>query len=685
MEMKNNNVYFGNKKSDEKAGILLGKSQTFFNTLLTNSYIDKIRKMYRAYYGNFVNEVNGGHEISYTGEQGELVVLPVNHFRNLAMHMYTMITANRPTMEARSVNTDYKSLAQAYLGNSVLDYYMREKRLEDYIKTATEMAIVLGAGFVKMTWNSTAGEIYETDEESGQNIYEGELEFANLSPLDVVVDGTKEQWSQNEWVLVRSYENRYNLMAKYPEMADKIKGLPSKSEDSIYKLTVFSNDETDDIPIYEFYHKKTEAMPDGNYMLFLDNSIVLLDTAMPYRQLPVFRIVPSDIMGTPYGYSPMFDVFPIQEGINSLYSAIMTNQNAFMVQNVFVPRGADLNVNSLEGAMNVIEGNAKPEALNLTSTPPEVFQFLQMLIQSAETISGVNSVARGNPEASLKSGTALALVQSMALQFISGLQQSYVKLIESIGTALINNLKAFSTAPKVIALVGKNNRPYLKEFTGDDISSINRVIVDIGNPLSRTTAGRVQMAEQLLQMKLLKTPEQYFQIINTGKLEAAYEGEMNELLLIKSENERFLEGETPIVSPLDAHRMHITEHKSVLADPDVRRDPVLVKSVLDHIEEHVNSLRNTDPDLLALIGEQALPPIQANPVGPEDLNENGMTQATLKNSPMQGMMNNPNQLPGPGQSITGQATPQGENLPNLPKPPPPFDQLPVTAQQNQPN
>jgi hypothetical protein len=232
-----------------------------------------------------------------------------------------------------------------------------------------------------------------------------------------------------------------------------------------------------------------------------------------------------------------------------------------------------------------------------------------MLIQSAETISGVNSVTRGNPEASLKSGTALALVQSMSLQYISGLQQSYVKLIEDVGTAIVQILKDFATTPKVITLVGKNNRPLLKEFTGEQISAINRVVVDVGNPLARTTAGRVQMAEQMLQMNLIKSPEQYFQVINTGKIETLFEGEMNELLLIKSENEQMLEGKDVLVSPLDKHRLHINEHKAVLSDPDLRRDPELVRIVLDHIEKHLNALRETDPALLQLVGEQPLPPI----------------------------------------------------------------------------
>ena len=180
----------------------------------------------------------------------------------------------------------------------------------------------------------------------------------------------------------------------------------------------------------------------------------------------------------------------------------MTNQNAFLVQSLYVPRGADISVNTLGEGMNIVEGNAKPEPLQMSATPAEAFEFLKEIVQSMETLSGVNSVARGNPEASLKSGTALALVQSMALQFMSGLQQSYIKLIEDTGSSLIQILKDFAAAPRVIAIVGKNNRPLLREFTGESISAINRVVVDVGNPLSRSIAGRVQMAEQLLQIKL---------------------------------------------------------------------------------------------------------------------------------------------------------------------------------------
>jgi len=611
--MDNNQKYFAAQEADKTANVLLGKSETFFNNLNSNSYINKMRDMYRFYYGHFNGNADDSHEVSFTGEQGELVKLPVNHFRNLARHMYNMITANRPTLEARAVNSDYKSLSQTYLANGILDYYMREKGLEDQLYDAVEMSIVLGASYLKMEWNATSGETYDVDPETGEPVNEGEIEFSLLSPLDVVFDGTKENWNQHEWILTRSFINKHNLIAKYPEMAERIIQLETKSDTNKYRVSVFSNDDTDDIPVYEFFHRKTDAMQEGRYMLFLSDDCILLDLPLPYRTIPVFNLNPSRIMGTTYGYSDMYDVYPLQEAMNSLYSAIMTNENAFNVQSLFIERGSDLNISQVSGGMNIMEGNKKPEAIQLTATSPTTFNFLNLLVGASETMTGVSSVTRGQPEASLRSASALALVQSMSLQFVSGLQKNYVKFLERVGTSLIEILKDYAQTPKLIALVGKNKQPYLKEFTGDMIKDVKRVVVDVGNPLARTTAGRVQMAEQLAQMNLLKSPQQYFMVIETGKIDTMIEGDMSTLLLIKRENEFLLEGREVFAALLDQHRMHIMEHQSVINDPELRANPELLSKVQAHIQEHIDILRTADPDLLMLINEQ---PLQA-PAAPQ--------------------------------------------------------------------
>lgn len=703
------NIYFAARDSNETISVLLAKANAWFNNLDTSGYLDKLREMWAAYNGAYYSTVQNGHKISFSGEQGELANLPVNHLRNIAQNILVMITATRPAMEARSINTDYKSLTQTKLANSLLDYYLREKRLELYLKTAVEYAIVFGSGYVKMEWNATGGEIYDyIDEEKdaegkvtnpGFPVYEGDVNFSNLSPFDVVVDSTKEN-QHHDWILCRSYKNKFDLAAKYPNQADKIKGMPSKAEYERYRFNSLGLYETDDIPVYEFYHTKTESMPSGRYLLFLDYDLCLMDTPMPYDDLPIFRITPGDIIGTPYGYTPMFDLLPIQDAINMCYSTILSNQAAFGVQSIMMPRGTDIIPSQLVGGMNLIEYNAtvgKPEALQLTATPPEIFQFMQMLIKEMETISGVSSVARGNPPENLRSGNALALLQSMSLQFMSGLQQSYVMMIESIGTSLIKMLQRFAMVPRITMIVGKKNQYEMREFTGDDLDKITRVVVDMGNPLAKTTAGKVEMAEQMLQMGLIKTPEQYLMIIETGQLDNITEDTVTELMCIKSENEDLVDGGDVIALLTDQHSLHIKEHKSVLADPELRKDAALVQRTLSHIQEHINLLKTGDPQTLMMMGEKPLtpPPPPQQQQGPPPGGPPQQMQGPPPPHPPGGAPQGPRPgikqkgIPGPQQNVlnapqngtNNPAIAQGLRQPSVPQPPHPFNNMPVLSGQ----
>lgn len=658
------NQYFAAKEPKDTAGILLDRANNWFHQNTQNGYLDKIRMMWAAYHGAYFTNWSDSHSINFSGEQGELVQLAVNHVRNLAQHMINMITATRPALQARATNTDQKSLIQTNLANGLLDYYMRDKRLEDYFKKAVEYAIVLGSGYLKFEWNSMIGQDYEYDEETGETIKEGDVQFSNLSPFDVVFDIQRED-DQHDWILCRSFKSRYDFIAKYPEYEQKILGLPSKSDLEAYYLdnTMFSD--TDLIPVYEFYHKKTEAMPEGRYLLFLDGDLTLLDSPMPYRDLPVYKITPATILGTPLGYSPLFDILPIQDSINSLYSTILTNQNAFGVQNLLVPRGSDVSISDLSGGLKVIEANTQYgqiQPLNLTNTPREVFDFVKMLESSIEVISGINSVTRGQPEANLKSGNAMALIQSMALQYISGLQHSYVRMIEESGTGLVNILKDHATIPRLASIVGKNKQTYIKDFTGADLTNIDRVIVDIGNPLANTTAGRVEMAEQMLQMGVIKTPEQYFQVIKTGRLDIMTENIDSELILVKDENERMVEGKDVIAIFTDEHLIHIKEHRAVLSNSTYRFMPEMVQRVQEHIQEHINLLRQTDPDLLSILGQQPLGPAGGSPISP-------IPNPNVPDQSMQG----PNLPPMPPME-------QMQGTPAPAQPPAPFENAPVLAQ-----
>jgi hypothetical protein len=206
----------------------------------------------------------------------------------------------------------------------------------------------------------------------------------------------------------------------------------------------------------------------------------------------------------------------------------------------------------------------------------------------------------------------------------------------------------------------------MKEFVGDDLSSVNRVIVDVGNPLAKTTAGRVQMAEQMLQMGLITTPEQYIGVINHGKIETMTDGIDKQLLLTKAENEKLISGEKPVAVFTEPHSLHIREHRDVLSDPDLKNDPDLVMRVQAHIQEHIELLRNTDPATLQMLGEQPLAPVQSPPPNMPTPDQMVNQSAIDPNSPMN--------TPAPTPAV------QAGPLPQPATPPAPFNNMPVNAE-----
>lgn len=621
---KNIDQYWAAAGAKDISNEILDKVENYYKFLSLSGRLDLYRRSWMYYYRP---RVTGGR-LNPIGEQGELTSLSVNHYRNLLSHLETMTTQQRPAFEPRATNSDEKSQAQVVLASGLLDYYMREKKMERYIKSGTKDSLIFGEAFVRCEWDATGGNVYGKTE-SGAAVYEGDMKYSNYTPLNCIRDFTLEAATEADWEILRDTQNKYTLAAKYPELADDIldDSMDLLEYAATTTLQAFGYEDSDNIFVYTLLHKPTAALPQGRLTQVLDNGTVLLDGPLPYKKTHVYRIAPDEETGTIFGYTVGFDLLAVQEAIDILYSTVISNQSTFGVQNILVPKGHDISTSQLSGGLNVTEYDpqvGKPEAFNLTSTPPEIFNFITMLERTGETLSGVNSVARGNPEASLKSGAALALVQSMAIQFSQNLQQSYARLVEDVGTGTIEILQDFASVPRVAAIAGKSNRPYMKQFSGADLSQVNRVMVDMGNPLTRTTAGKVNLADSLAERNMIDNPDQYIQVITTGRLEPVIESKQSQLLLIKGENEKLSDGIEQPVLATDNHMQHLLEHAVVTNDPEIRANPnsPVVAATLKHVQEHLDMLK--DPNILYIMSilypnARPAPPPPAPPVDPAQM------------------------------------------------------------------
>lgn len=615
-------TYWAALSGKELGDAAMARIDEYFRYAASSGELARMADTDALYYGGGPD--GRSYELLTAGKQDELVRLRVNHVANLGQHLLNLAASEPPAWAPVAMNSDLKSGAQTRLAAGVLDYYFRTKRFERVRRDANELAIMHGTSYVVVDWDTSAGTQHGVAPD-GRPYNQGDVRAEVYSPIDVAVD-PREDCRKHKWHLVRDWVNRYDLAAQYgrqdetgawDEVGQKILSLPSE-ETSTYERRIRRWDatasESDLIPRWTLFHAPSPALPRGKIAHILAADLVFSEGPLPYSSSPVLTHMPRAKKGSMHGHSPLWDLLAIQRTVDLLYSAVATNQLSFGVQNVLVAAGSNLNVEALLGGLNMIEfaGPTPPTPLNLTNTPQEIFGFIQQLEKAMETLSGVNSVMRGNPEGQLKgsSGAALALLHSQSLQFASGLVASDIALQEDMGTAIISILQSFASTPRIAEIAGKNKQWMLREFTGQDLSAIRRVTVEVAPPVSKSIAGRLQIADSLAQQGLIDGQE-FLQVLRTGLLEPALEKEDTEAMLIRSENERLASGEPVVVVPTDNDARHAKAHRSVLDNLDSRDRPEVVQAVRAHIDEHYQAATTKDPLLQAFMGHVPPPPPEA--------------------------------------------------------------------------
>lgn len=584
------------------AGVM-ARCQSWSQNVVSNGQQQQWFQNYRLYYNSDpeytgTNVAFNQSSFSLASANGDAVFAHFNIFRNIITNILNMTVNQPPALDAKAANSEPESLVAAQLFKDVLDFYVshwKNGRFKKQLRKAVEYCLIMSNGYVLIEWDATAGKPFVTTEK-GDVVRDGDLYIKARSVWDVFFDVNCEDDDELDWVFIRDYINRHELAARYPDQKEKIMNLPKKTDLEVYRSWGW-DDNTDLVAVYKCYWRSSSVLPNGRYALVADNDLVLYDGGNPYVDeskqaiIPLLTVRAADGIGTLYGYCPGNDLAPPQVSFNTAWTAILTNLTAFGVQNLWAEEGSNINVEQLQGALNLIEtspGKQKPEALQLMAISPPTFQIPKLVENMMESISGMNSVVRGDPESSLKaaSGRALGLLQAMAVQFNSGLQDSYQQVMQDCGNMILRILRLFAKSDRITAIVGKDKTVRMSEWNGGLFKDVGTIVAEQVNPMSKTIAGNRDEAEFLVQNHLISTPQEYSTVAQTGRLDPLIMTDQTQLNLIQQENEQLLKGVVPLVMAGDNHKWHIAEHLGLVASPQVRLNSPMLQKVLQHVQYH---------------------------------------------------------------------------------------------------
>lgn len=623
-------IYFAHLPAEEMTEAVLDRVDQIIQVLRTARIWDRYRVNFRLYYG-LGDGANWSDNLRPGGDDGESVDLCINIARQLLQKQLAMIIGVRPPVTPKALSTDEDAARKVQVGRGLIEKVFRKLGGYQAVDDATEQGQAIGAGYVLGTWDHMAGGLHATsddpeeparlglkarheyvmddagnhlpkmdeagqpmlDETTGQplpqtvsKVFQGEVKLESLTVKDIYFDPTATDWEQDvDWVVARTWRNRFGQAAVYPDAFEQIMQARSRSQSQIDEWDValptptrgaLGNSFTDDkILVWHFYHRRTAALPDGRMTLFLDDGTALEDGDLPFKNIPIWPVSPSKVIGTAFPYGSMNSLGGIQEAFNHLWSAVITNVMAFSRSLLWTYKNSGVEYSQLGGGLKLLEVDPSPEGgdpvkvLDLLKLPDQLFKVSEMLQSFGQSDTGMNAIAMGDPRG-VTAGISINLFESMAQQFSSPLEAARTDALEAIALWVLEAYRQHPDMERDLHIVGKARETALTKFYGKDLDGLDDVDVEAGNPMDRTVAGRLQKLMALRQEGAPMTPEQVMQVLDTGNLESVTDGVADEMALIESENESMAKGQPVAARMGDNHMLHMQGHRKVGSNPEVR-------------------------------------------------------------------------------------------------------------------
>lgn len=631
-------TYWAKRSAEELKGELEEKERRYFLAAQRRGLRAMWAIAWAQYYGTDPANPSdlATQTTSRTGPEGEFTRFRINEVRSFIRQQNVIALGDRPAFQSLVLNSDHDAQSSVEIANSIVEYLYQKALGEQKERDVLEAEGVFGASYAHLRWDFDGGDDVQVmqpvqNPQTGEPVLDpvtgqpAQMPVSQKSgapyvdvcyPWDVVLDPSSREI---KWCVVRERASKWEVAATYPDHAEQIIENAGVDEWVIERLFgyAYMADNDEDCIIKHFYHPACPALPEGRYV-GLCGDVVLWDVPCPIKEgVPVLEMCSGKFIQSPFGYADSWDLISIQEMIDQMCSDTASNLSTFGRNTIVYDKGSELDPDMIALGLRALAktpGSDVPQAINYAEMPSSVQWFMGYLHERHQSISGLNAVARGNPTDNIKSGQMAALFHSIAIEFQSARQASLNAFRERMANLMLDMVRMFADAPFLIEVAGINERPYLREFTKENVSGVRKVRVETASPMLRSQAGRFELFNAIQNVEPDKR-DAVIRGLTTGDWSGYTDDSRSRDLRILYENEALSNGQPAIVAAGDHPFNHIQQHwglfEKLTSQP--QPDPQLTQLVLQHIIDHLMAWQSIDPRLATCLNIPLPPPLPGSP------------------------------------------------------------------------
>ncbi len=446
--------------------------------------------------GQQLGQFNLSFENSVELEGGEVdkgdAAIGMNYAFKHLRFFHSQLSANPPSVVVRPTTSDPIDEQRADAADRIARHGRRKEFIDEYIDEQNWDCLWSGNGWIKGIWNPDIGETYDFNEETGEHIMQGQIEYNSPAVLDMWIDPDAKTWRNVKYTFERHTLALEDSQAKWPEYSKILKENTLErdelSADSTLQMGSRDSQEPQ-VEIYEYYEKGLPINGGaGSHCYFLEDGTLLGEiTKNPHCKagLPYHLFTYLDIPSTVYGKSAVEYVSNLQDKLNKLDSSILDSIQAHGVIRFALPANAEIEdeaVSSSSWDYIQYTGDRPPSFINTPTLMPDIWKFRESLILAMQEIFGINDSMMGiqrreqsavSQQTSIETGTMIH----------RRLWKKYSMNVESVFRDYLMMVRDNWKEPRMIAVLGKSKAFESAKFKGADISGGFDLDVEYGTSL----------------------------------------------------------------------------------------------------------------------------------------------------------------------------------------------------------
>ena len=563
----------------------------------------------------------------------------INHLYDLTETKVSQMTRLKPDVQILPTNDEWRDRAAAKVVKNLKSHIFYMNDLDAITRKMHLHCRIFGETYLFQTWDKTKGDLHPAYVEArDQGLSSIQLangkQFSLKKPIktgDICFD------VEVPWRVLLQRKRDINKVdycfrvqvENTDEVKEDYKNKEVNSDDMISTLDIESLQDKfleNQTLVIEFWHKKTDKVPEGYYAKFTLADVLEKDSLKYSDGLPFTRLTDLDIPDVLNGVSRYETISNIQNMYNNLSTLIAKNIYLTAHAKWVMPKNA-AKIEHLGNDNTVVQyrGPIAPSMIQVSPNPPEVYQFREMLKEEMQVIYGNHGISRGEVPKGITAASALQFLNELESMRATTDIAKHNKMIKDIAVKTIATAGDFYDIDdgRMVRIVGENNKYLIRHFDAATLSKSYDVRVENSTAFPELKSAKMQRILDAMQRNPAGLPaarwEELLELGDTDKLNSLL---TEAIKAADSENEDMLSDfDVGMPDEWEDHVSHWNAHSKGMQSRQFKEDATesVRKRMKDHVywtEEAMLDKASKNPEFSAQLATLNMFPIFFHPGHP---------------------------------------------------------------------